>query len=149
MDDLASLTTKPAQDSFGNLLNFGAGKGLSNLTLRERQDQLEAEKRRKEEERRKQAQAHYGDAAESDDDLFAAFNASTKVDNSSHYPPPAPSTNPSPANAPSLDLGNPKSWNKSAAVSAPSGGAGFDDDDDPFGLNKFQTKARAPAPPRH
>ncbi|KAL2127846.1 hypothetical protein VTI74DRAFT_10096 [Chaetomium olivicolor] len=176
---------KPAQDSFGNLLNFGSGKGLANLSLRERQDQLEAEKRRKEEERRKQAQAHYGDgqyldslgqsqsgslrtpspavlspppatasssgvqngksAAESDDDLFAAFNASTKVDNSSYYPPPATSDNPSPANGPGLDLSNPQAWNKPAV---PSGGnGGFeDDDDDPFGLSQFQTKARAPPP---
>ncbi|KAK4043457.1 hypothetical protein C8A01DRAFT_12982 [Parachaetomium inaequale] len=172
-----------AQDSFGNLLNFGAGKSNANLSLRERQDQLEAEKRRKEEERRKQAQAHYGDgrffdslgqnrsgslrtpspaipappsargpspgiqngkpAAETDDDLFAAFSANTKVDNSSHFPPPAPSSNPSPANAPGLDLGNPQSWNKPAA----SGGGGFgDEDDDPFGLNQLKTRTNAPPP---
>ncbi|KAK4137493.1 hypothetical protein BT67DRAFT_453787 [Trichocladium antarcticum] len=174
--------SKPAQDSFGNLLNFGPGRGNANLTLRERQEQLEAEKRRKEDERRKQAQQHYGDgrffdslgrsqsgspsvpspatmtpppptgsrfgrqnmkpAAESDDDLFAAFSASTKVDNSSHFPPPAPPNNPSPANAPGLDLRNPQSWTKPAA----SGGGGFDDDDDPFGLNDFTTRPSAPPP---
>jgi len=177
-------TSKPAQDSFGNLLNFGAGKSNANLSLRERQDQLEAEKRRKEEERRKQAQAHYGDGrffdslgrnqsgslrtpspaalapppaasvspgihngktvAESDDDLFAAFNASTKVDNSSHYPPPTASNNPSPANAPGLDLHNPQSWNKPRE----SPGGGFDDDDDdPFGLNQLKTKPKTNSPP--
>ncbi|KXX78918.1 UBA domain-containing protein 7 [Madurella mycetomatis] len=176
---------KPAQDSFGNIFNFGPGKTNANLSLRERQDQLEAEKRRKEEERRKQAQAHYGDgrffdslgqsqsgsgslraaspaaplpamtgpspgtqnakpAAESDDDLFAAFNASTKVDNSSHFPPPASSDSPSPAPAPALDLSNPQSWNK-APVS--SGGGFVDDDDDLFGLNQLKTKASAPPPP--
>ncbi|KAL2266436.1 hypothetical protein VTJ83DRAFT_5788 [Remersonia thermophila] len=54
---------KPAQDSFSNLLSFGPAKPAANLTLRERQDLLEAEKRRKEEERRKQAQAHYGDGS--------------------------------------------------------------------------------------
>lgn len=177
------LVSKPAQDSFGNLLNFGAGKSSANLTLRERQDQLEAEKRRKEEERQKQAQAHYGDgrffdslgqnrsgslrtpspaiapppsvkgsglaqngrpAAESDDDLFAAFNASTKVDNSSHYPPPGPSNNAPSANTLGLDLSNPQAWNKPGS---PSGEDIVDDDDDPFGLSQFKTKTNAPPPP--
>ncbi|KAK4239667.1 hypothetical protein C8A03DRAFT_32268 [Achaetomium macrosporum] len=171
--------SKPAQDSFGNLLSLSTGKSTTNLTLRERQQQIEAEKRRKEEERRKQAQAQYGDgqfldslgqsqscsrgapspagltpssvtglspsiqngksAAESDDDLFAAFNASTKVDNSSYFPPPASS--PSSPNAPALDLSNPKSWGRPTT----SGGGGFDDeDDDPFGLNQLKTKASVP-----
>ncbi|KAH6845525.1 hypothetical protein B0I37DRAFT_392590 [Chaetomium sp. MPI-CAGE-AT-0009] len=82
--------------------------------------------------------------AESDDDLFAAFNANTKVDNSSHFPPPTPPSNPSPANAPKLDLGNPQSWSQPAA----SGGGGFggDEDDDPFGLNQFQTRTNRPPP---
>ncbi|KAK4103984.1 hypothetical protein N658DRAFT_238352 [Parathielavia hyrcaniae] len=180
---IKSSNPKPAPDSFGNLLNLGAAKGNANLSLRERQDQLEAEKRRKEEERRKQAQAHYGDRrfldslgqnqsgssrtpspaipappsasrthpgiqngnppAESDDDLFAAFNASTKVDNSSHYPPPAPSSNPSPPNAPRLDLSSPQGWNQ---PSTQIGGALSDEDDDPFGLNQFHSKAKPPPP---
>ncbi|EAQ90550.1 hypothetical protein CHGG_02485 [Chaetomium globosum CBS 148.51] len=175
---------KVAQDSFGNLLSFGPGKTNANLSLRERQDQLEAEKRRKEEERRKQTQAHYGDGrffdslgqnqsgslrtsspatpaspyvqgpsagslqgkppAESDDDLFAAFSASTKVDNSSHFPPPVPPSNP-PANAPKLDLGNPQSWSQPAA-SGGGGPSGGDDDDDPFGLSQFQTRTSQPPP---
>ena len=79
--------------------------------------------------------------AESDDDLFAAFNSSTKVDNSSHYPPP-PSHTPSPANAPGLNLGNPGAWGKQAGSST----EGFpEDDDDPFGLRELKTAAR-PAP---
>lgn len=181
---LKAPAPKSAQDSFGNLLNFGPGKGNANLSLRERQDQLEAEKRRKEEERRKQAQQQYGDGrffdtlgrsqtnsprvpspvsipppattgsslarqngkpvADSDDDLFAAFNSNTKVDNSSHFPPPAPSDNPSPAPPPGLDLSNPHAWNKPAV----SGGGDFgDDEDDPFGLNQLKTKTSAPPPP--
>ncbi|KAL2019649.1 hypothetical protein VTK56DRAFT_9464 [Thermocarpiscus australiensis] len=176
----ASAPRRP-QDSFGNLLNFGPGKSDANLSLRERQDRLEAEKRRKEEERRKQAQAHYGDGrffdslgqsqsgslsmstssarapasvtgpgfgagngnvtTESDDDLFAAFNASTKVDNSSFYPPPAPSDASAFTNAPTLDLSNPQSWNKSAE--SVGGGFGGDDDDDPFGLNQLGARASA------
>ncbi|KAL1839071.1 hypothetical protein VTJ49DRAFT_1901 [Mycothermus thermophilus] len=181
---------KSAQDSFSNLLNFGPAKPTANLTLRERQDLLEAEKRRKEEERRKQAQAHYGDGsfldslgqsrsgssslrtaspaipappsglgsgasstpsvqpgkppAESDDDLFAAFKADTKVDNSSYFPPPETSSKPSPAPTPSLDLTNPQSWNSPAVTG---GGAFVDDDDDPFGLNQLKSKTNAPPPP--
>ncbi|KAK4191701.1 hypothetical protein QBC35DRAFT_486880 [Podospora australis] len=83
--------------------------------------------------------------AESDDDLFAAFNASTKVDNSSHYPPP-PSSSHTPSPAPGLDLSNPGSWSKPAI---PSSGRGFEDDldDDPFGLNQLKPKASASRPP--
>jgi len=175
-------TSKAAQESsFSNLVNFGTAKSAANLTLRERQDLLEAERRKKEEERRKQTQAHYGDAnfldslgsqsgtprtsspaiappsgpsaaptrsgkpAESDDDLFAAFSASTKVDNSSHFPPPAASNRSSPANAAPLNLGNPQAWNK--PIIASGGGGLIDDDDDPFGLNQLKMKATAPPPP--
>ncbi|KAK8035642.1 hypothetical protein PG993_010637 [Apiospora rasikravindrae] len=72
-----------------------------------------------------------------DDDLFAAFNRNTKVDNASHYPPPLqPSSGKStPANAAMLDLGNPSAWSQPAA--SPSGAFG-DDDDDPFGLNQVK-----------
>lgn len=78
---------------------------------------------------------------DSDDDLFAAFNKDTKVDNASHYPPP-----PLPASGkttPALDLSSPSAWSKPA----PSNGAngGFNDDDDPFGLSAFQAKSK-PAP---
>ncbi|KAK0626388.1 hypothetical protein B0T14DRAFT_448406 [Immersiella caudata] len=60
----STSTSKPAADttsSFSNLVNFGTAKSTANLTLRERADLLEAEKRKKEEERRKQAQASFGD----------------------------------------------------------------------------------------
>ncbi|KAK8112136.1 uncharacterized protein PG998_008593 [Apiospora kogelbergensis] len=83
-----------------------------------------------------------------DDDLFAAFNRNTKVDNASHYPPPLqPSSGKStPANA-ALDLGNPSAWSQPSAA-PPSGG--FGDDDDPFGLNEVrptQSQQQAAAPP--
>ncbi|KAI8242867.1 hypothetical protein K4K55_009612 [Colletotrichum sp. SAR 10_96] len=167
---------KPAGDSFSNLMNFAGGppKSTANLSLREQQQRLEAEKRKKEEERRKQAQAQFGGGfldtlgsgsvsrttspgilspgsstgkkASDDDDLFAAFNADTKVDNASHYPPP-PQKSPSPALAqtPALDLSNPSAWNKPAA---PANNGGFGDDDDPFGLNQLKPKASSPAPPQ-
>ncbi|KAK4203836.1 hypothetical protein QBC40DRAFT_218410 [Triangularia verruculosa] len=81
--------------------------------------------------------------SDGDEDLFAAFNASTKVDNSSHYPPPASHT---PSPAPALDLTDPGAWGKTAAP-APSAGGFGDDDDDPFGLSQLKPKASTPAPP--
>ena len=80
-----------------------------------------------------------------DSDLFAAFNADTKVDKSSHYPPP--STTSSSSNTTSfgtnkgLDLSKPQAWEeKSGSL------AGFEDDDDPFGLNDMKPRRSAPAP---
>ncbi|KAL8340351.1 hypothetical protein RB601_006446 [Gaeumannomyces tritici] len=172
-----AAAAKPAQDSFSGLMNFGTAKSTANLSLREQQERLEAEKRRKEEEKRKQAQASFGDgrffeslgqgssraatpvvaavgaqngkAKDADDDLFAAFNSTTQVDNASYFPPgsqldktAAVSRGPSPAAAPTqvpgLDLSKPNSW------AAPGGSNGaFADDDDPFGLSEL--KAKAPA----
>ncbi|KAK3327651.1 hypothetical protein B0T19DRAFT_169536 [Cercophora scortea] len=176
--------SKPAQDSFSNLLSFGSGKSGANLSLREQQERLEAEKRKKEEERRKQVQASYGDgqffdslgqgqaqrqpsrtaspaippppiarvssaqngrSADSDADLFAAFSASTKVDNSSYYPPPRSSNKASSPNAPGLNLSTPDAWSQPVASSG--GAFGDDDDDDPFGLNQLKPTSRAPPAP--
>lgn len=182
-------TQKPAQDSFGSLLSFTGTKktGTANLSLKEQQERLAADKRRQEEEKRKQAQAHYGDgqfwdtlgstpaqgsrtaspavpppssapiaskfpvgngsSTGADDDLFAAFNANTKVDNASHYPPPPLSARTTPANGtPSLNLSSPSAWAQpSTNTTAPFG----DDDDDPFGLNELKPSARAPPPTQH
>ncbi|KAK9419749.1 putative UBA domain-containing protein [Seiridium unicorne] len=169
----AAPNSKPANDSFSNLVNFGGAKSNANLSLRERQEQLEAEKRRKAEEQRKQMQAQYGGGqfwdnlgsasasrtaspavptnssgigaqngqrqSGDDDDLFAAFNRNTKVDNASHYPPPLQPTSgkSTPANAAKLDLGSASAW----SVPLTSGSAGFgDEDDDPFGLNELKSK---------
>lgn len=77
--------------------------------------------------------------AGSDDDLFAAFNKDTKVDNASHYPPPAQPT--SGKSTPGLDLSSPSAWANPPAASSSNGG--FNDDDDPFGLNELRAK---PAP---
>ncbi|KAI0023635.1 hypothetical protein F4780DRAFT_728869 [Xylariomycetidae sp. FL0641] len=51
---------RPATDSFSNLVSFGGSRGNANLSLRERQEQLAAEKRQKEEEQRKRLQDQYG-----------------------------------------------------------------------------------------
>ncbi|OLN86851.1 UBA domain-containing protein 7 [Colletotrichum chlorophyti] len=168
-------SSKPAADSFSNLMNFaGAPKTTTtNLSLREQQERLHAEKIRKDEEKRKLAQAQFGGGfldtlgsgsvsrtaspgilstgssagkkPSDDDDLFAAFNSETKVDNASFYPPP-PQKSPSPAIAPSLDLTNPSAWNQPSS-SANSGAFG-DVDDDPFGLSQLKPKPSPPAPPQ-
>ncbi|KAB8303979.1 hypothetical protein EYC80_005332 [Monilinia laxa] len=80
-----------------------------------------------------------------DDDLFAAFNKDTKVDNSSHYPPPSASS--SRAHTPGFgessipDLSNPQAWDQPT-----SGSGGFGDDDDPFGLGPMKPPTSVPAP---
>jgi tetratricopeptide (TPR) repeat protein len=169
---------KPAQDSFSNLVKFSSGKTAQNLSLAERQAQLEAEKRKKEDEKRKQTEAQFGNGQfwdtlgsrgaspspalqspppsngtrNDDSDLFAAFNKDTRVDKSSHYPPPE-SNRSTPANANALDLSNPNAWGSSlgngtsATADLPS--TSFNDDDDPFGLNEIQpkTSGRAAPPP--
>ncbi|KAG5941050.1 hypothetical protein E4U53_007482 [Claviceps sorghi] len=115
----AKAPANPAQqDSFSNLLSFaGQPRPKQNLSLAERQAQLDAEKRRKDEEKRRRTEEQFGSAQQwdalgsrafspspstvlappsskskwaqdDDDDLFAAFNKDTVVDNSSHYPPP-------------------------------------------------------------
>lgn len=80
-----------------------------------------------------------------DNDLFAAFNADTKVDKSSYYPPP--STTSSSSNTTGFgsstgpDLSKPQAWEQ------PSGSLGeFGDDDDPFGLNDLKLRSSAQAP---
>ncbi|KAK1572733.1 uncharacterized protein LY79DRAFT_526980 [Colletotrichum navitas] len=148
-----------------------AAKPTSKLTLLEQQQRLEAEKKKKEEEKRKQAQAQFGGGfldtlgsgsvsrtaspgvlspgsstgkkASDDDDLFAAFNSETKVDNASFYPPP-PQKSPAPASTPGLDLSNPSAWSQPPG---PADSGGFGDDDDPFGLNQLKPKTASPAPP--
>ncbi|KAF2971883.1 hypothetical protein GQX73_g1700 [Xylaria multiplex] len=133
-------TSKPAADSFSNLVNFGGTKSNTNLSLRERQEQLAAEKRQKEEEEKKEVT--FTNKDDDDADLFAAFEKNTKVDNSSHYPPPnqSQSRTSTPASAAKLDLSNASAWNNTLT---PGGGETYDDDDDPFGLTQLKPKAQA------
>ncbi|KAL9471198.1 hypothetical protein ACSS6W_009139 [Trichoderma asperelloides] len=72
-------------------------------------------------------------ANDDDDDLFAAFNRDTKVDNASHYPPPAP-------NKGKLDLTDSSAWGSTTASNG-NGAFGGDDDDDPFGLHEVKPAA--------
>lgn len=80
-------------------------------------------------------------AKNDDDDLFAAFNKDTQVDNASHYPPPPESRKSTPANA--LDLSDPNAWGSKPT----SGGFAAEDDDDPFGLNDMKRSANAGSAP--
>lgn len=154
-----TLPPKQAQDSFSNLMSFGSAKATAKLTLAERQAQLEAEKREKAEEQRKQVEAQFGNGQQwdalgsraftpspslqqpahsnspmpDDDDLFAAFNKDTKVDKSSHYPPPEPKSC-TPASGSRLDLASPAAWGPVSDSNS-----GFPaHDDDPFGLNDLK-----------
>ncbi|KAN0099795.1 hypothetical protein V8E51_013570 [Hyaloscypha variabilis] len=84
-------------------------------------------------------------ANDGDDDLFAAFNADTKVDNASYYPPPpVPGSG---RNTPGFgtskppDLTKPQAWEQSASI-----GADLGDDDDPFGLGQMKQTSSVPAP---
>ncbi|GFP55522.1 UBA domain-containing protein 7 [Trichoderma asperellum] len=72
-------------------------------------------------------------ANDDDDDLFAAFNRDTKVDNASHYPPPAP-------NKGKLNLTDSSAWGSTTASNG-NGAFGGDDDDDPFGLHEVKPAA--------
>ncbi|PHH85188.1 hypothetical protein CDD83_782 [Cordyceps sp. RAO-2017] len=157
-----TAAAKPSHDSFSNLVHFGSAKAGQHLTLAERQAQLEAEKRKRDEERRRQAESQFGTgqqwdalgsrtftpspalkAPDDDDDLFAAFNKDTKVDNASHYPPPD-SDRSTPANGTRLNLSDPSAWNSTAGLD--SGPPLAADDDDPFGLNELKPTAGPPAP---
>lgn len=79
-----------------------------------------------------------------DNDLFTAFNADTKVDNSSYYPPPNVTLNTSStsANSKTLDLRKPEALGNSSGVGTMDK---LGDDDDPFGLGQMETRTTAPS----
>lgn len=80
-----------------------------------------------------------------ENDLFAAFNADTKVDQSSHYPPPSStSSNSNLTNFPTNkgpDLSKPQAWEQPSGLLAE-----FGEDDDTFGLSDLKSRSSA-APP--
>ncbi|KAK2608378.1 auxilin-like clathrin-binding protein required for normal clathrin function [Conoideocrella luteorostrata] len=165
---------KPTQDSFSNLVNFGGqAKAKQNLSLAERQAQLEAEKKKREAERRKQTEAQFGNAQQwdvlgsraftpspsipppnvsngaknDDDELFAAFNKDTKVDNASHYPPPERILSTPAEEKKNLDLSNPNAWAPTTTnTNNNTNSGGFDDDDDPFGLSELKLGGQSSVP---
>lgn len=172
----ASASTKPAGDSFSNLMKFGPAKSNTNMSLAERQAQLEAERRKKEEEKRKQTEAAFGNGAfwdnlgnrgpstaspasamssiasppanggKTDDDDLFAAFNKDTQVNKASHYPPPESRKSTPANA--LDLSDPNAWG-SAPPSKPSGGSMMaEDDDDPFGLNEMKPGGSARAAPK-
>ncbi|KAG6040319.1 hypothetical protein E4U41_000915 [Claviceps citrina] len=170
----AQAAANLAQDSFSNLLSFaGQAKAKQSLSLAERQAQLAAEKRKKDEEKRRRIDEQFGSAQQWDilgmraftpspvivapvgeskcsqnddeDDLFAAFNKDTKVDNSSHYPPPERQQSTPVEERKRLDLSNPSAWDTAAAVPTNQTNLkvnSFDDDDDPFGLGELKSSSQ-------
>lgn len=164
---------KPAADSFSNLVNFGGAKSNANLSLRERQDQLEAEKRRKAEEQKKQMQAQYGSGQFWDTLEKGSAGASRTVSPAAPMssssglgaiPPPAAGQNGRSKDDDDDDdlfaafhkdtkVDNashypppPDLADPRAWAQSSASPAAFGDDDDPFGLNQIQPKA-APQPP--
>ncbi|KAK6954144.1 hypothetical protein Daesc_004106 [Daldinia eschscholtzii] len=85
-----------------------------------------------------------GQKKDDDDDLFAAFNKDTKVDNASHFPPPEQqlSGKSTPAGTAQLDLTSSSAWNQPTT----SIGGGLGDDDDPFGLNQMKKQPQQQLP---
>ncbi|TKX18309.1 UBA/TS-N domain-containing protein 2 [Elsinoe australis] len=160
-------SSTPANDLFSNLLPTNASKAKTNLTLQDRQRQLQEERQRQiQEQQQRQAQeAQLWDklgtgsraaqaqssgtplqragAGEDVDDILAAFNSKAKVDKSSHFPPPGSNidsgrSTPGMMQAPGQDIGTAGNGLTSN---------GFDDDDDPFGLGAMPTsKSHTPAP---
>lgn len=157
-----SKTASPANDIFANLVSTNANKTQGNLTLLERQKQLQQEKIKQEQEQRQKHAQQYGNEAafwdtlgsgkgtpqpaaqhvassaqHDEDDLLAAFNSAAPVDKSSHFPIPAASTATSGRNTPVVA-------NQSNSTSLL---ADDDDDDDPFGLGA--APQRKPSPYQH
>jgi hypothetical protein len=155
-----SKTASPANDIFANLVSTNANKTQGNLTLLERQKQLQQEKIKQEQERRQKDAQQYGNEASfwdtlgsgkgtpqptvqrivppaqhDEDDLLAAFDSAAPVDKSSHFPVPAASTVTSGRNTPAV-----VNQSNSASLLA-------DDDDDPFGLGAVPQRKPSPYQP--
>jgi hypothetical protein len=155
-----SKTASPANDIFANLVSTNANKNQGNLTLLERQKQLQQEKTKQEQEKRQKYAQQYGNEAtfwdtlgsgkgtpqptaqqisssvqHDEDDLLAAFNSAAPVDKSSHFPVPASSTANSGRNTPAV-----VNQSNSASLLA-------DDDDDPFGLGAVPQRKPSPYQP--
>jgi hypothetical protein len=156
-----SKTASPANDIFANLVSTNANKTQGNLSLLERQKQLQQEKLKQEQEQRQKHAQQYGNEAafwdtlgsgkgtpqptaqrvvqpvqHDEDDLLAAFNSAAPVDKSSHFPVPAASTVTSGRNTPAV-------VNQSNSTSLLA-----DDDDDPFGLGAVPQRKPSPYQPQ-
>ncbi|KAH0398953.1 hypothetical protein KCU89_g6708, partial [Aureobasidium melanogenum] len=156
-----SKTASPANDIFANLVSTNANKNQGNLSLLERQKQLQQDKIKQEQQQRQKYAQQYGNEANfwdnlgsgkatpqsttirhvappaehDEDDLLAAFNSAAPVDKSSHFPVPAASTAASGRNTPAV-----ANQSNSASLLA-------DDDDDPFGLGAVPQRKPSPYQP--
>ena len=83
---LPHQSQKPAHDHFSNLVDFGiATKSTANLSLREQQQRLEAERRQKAEEKQKQLSAQYGNGQ-----FWDSLSQKPSANNSRSVSPDAP-----------------------------------------------------------
>ncbi|EEA24330.1 auxilin-like clathrin-binding protein required for normal clathrin function [Talaromyces marneffei ATCC 18224] len=149
-----SKPATPANDSFANLVSFGASNNNKNLSLLEQQRKLQEQKAKQEAEKRSKYEAQYGGRnaqfwdnldqkgsarvaspasaaaripSPDEDDILAAFNASAPVDSSTNFPIPSASTSRSATQSP-----------LNRTIDEPENNLGFDDDDDPFGLGTMK-----------
>jgi UBA/TS-N domain len=155
-----SKPATPANDSFANLVPFGAsGVNNKNMSLLEQQKQLQEQKAKQEAERRRQQEAQYGGqntqfwdtlgqdssarstppapavpriSSPDEDDILAAFDAAAPVDASTNFPVPSSRSTDSSSNLASRQTSNNLVFG--------------DDDDDPFGLGKMQSKPTVSQP---
>ncbi|KAK2748964.1 hypothetical protein FQN57_007247 [Myotisia sp. PD_48] len=70
----SSKPSTPANDSFAKLLNFNSAHSEKNLSLAERQKQLQQQKLREDQEKQKRLQAQYG--TKDDDQIWSALENS-------------------------------------------------------------------------
>lgn len=151
---LGSKPPTPAGDAFGNLTGLKSQKAAGNVSIQERQRQLIEEKRRQQEQqaslwdnlgsgtgtpeaRGRSPAPPQQSNGEDEDDILAAFNKHAPVDRSSHFPPPASGS--------ASGRSTPAYAQQSAPALAPAATGGFDEDDDPFGLNEVSSKSNGHA----
>lgn len=154
-----SKPATPANDSFANLVSFGASHSNKNLSLLEQQKKLQEQKATQEAEKRSQYEAQYGgrnaqfwdtldqrgsariaspasagkSSSPDEDDLLAAFSSAAPVDASTNFPIPSTNTTRSATRSP-----------LNGTINKPANNMGFDDDDDPFGLGTMQPSRTVP-----
>ncbi|KAF1941051.1 hypothetical protein EJ02DRAFT_435089 [Clathrospora elynae] len=166
-----SKPATPANDSFAGLVSTTKSRApTSNLSLQERQKQIQEEKLLQEAERRRQWDTTFGGAdskhglskainkpfagldtsekrpevdSSAEEDLLAAFNSAAPVDSSSHFPKPSHNSGRStPAYSTNVSRGHTPLPQPSASINTLD-----DDDDDMFGLKQMAHKSASPAPP--
>ncbi|OKL64676.1 hypothetical protein UA08_00326 [Talaromyces atroroseus] len=155
-----SKPATPANDSFANLVSFGAsGANNRNMSLLEQQKQLQEQKAKQDAEKRRQLEAQFGGqdaqfwdtlgqdrsaistppaptvpriSSPDEEDILAAFDAAAPVDASTNFPIPSSRSTDSSSNLPTRQNSHNLAFG--------------DDDDDPFGLGQMRSKPTVAQP---